>query len=249
MSGAVGLILGSGFDCADTEIQVDDVDTRFGQPSSPVYRHSFADRHVLTILRHGPRHSLAPHVVNYRANVQALADLGTAAIVAVNTVGLVTALCEPGQIAVPNQIIDYTWGRAHTIFDSDAAALAHIEFTEPFTPSLRVALLDAARNAGVDCLDGGVYAVTQGPRLETAAEINRVEAEGADFVGMTAMPEAAIARELGLDYACLALAVNRAAGRGEAPIHEDVAANIRTARELAVRTLERFFAAIVERTS
>ncbi|NNF41270.1 MAG: hypothetical protein HKN64_07805 [Woeseiaceae bacterium] len=139
------------------------------------------------------------------------------------------------------QLLDYTWGREQTIFDGADAVVKHIDFTGLFSGDLRRALLRASQAAGLDCHDGGVYAATQGPRLETAAEINRLERDGADFVGMTAMPEAAIARELGLSYARLALIVNRAAGRGDVPIHEDVEANTRLAWDRAMHLLQRFF--------
>jgi purine nucleoside phosphorylase len=142
---------------------------------------------------------------------------------------------------VPDQIIDYTWGRDHTIFDGTDGIVEHIEFTDPFAKELRARLLEAANAAGIDCHDGGVYAATQGPRLETAAEVDRLERDGADYVGMTAMPEAAIAFELGLNYACLALVVNQAAGRGDTPIHEDVESSTETARNAAMNVLRQFF--------
>ncbi len=239
--------MGSGFEVSARADASGTVHTRFGEPSSPIRRITLATRDVMMVLRHGDDHTLAPHVINYRANLQALADLGAGSVVALNTVGAVTQVRKPGEIAVPDQIIDYTWGREHTIYDAGAEEVQHIEFTEPFAQSLRGELLRAAAAAAVDCFDGGVYAATQGPRLETAAEIRRIEADGADFVGMTAMPEAALARELGLDYACVALVVNHAAGRGQAPLHADVALHTQTALALAMRILERFFAAIGER--
>ena len=159
---------------------------------------------------------------------------------AVKTI-VISAVREPGQIAVPDQILDYTWGREHTIYDGSTGALEHIEFTEPLSNKLRTALLEAARAAGLDCHDGGVYAATQGPRLETAAEVDRLERDGADFVGMTAMPEAAIAQELGLSYACLSLIVNRAAGRSDTPIHADVEASTCSARRQAESLLRQLF--------
>jgi len=184
---------------------------------------------------------LPPHVINYRANLLALKELGAELVIALNTVGVVSDKREPGQLAVPDQIIDYTWGRAHSIYDEEIADFAHIEFTEPFAPSVREALLAAADAAGVDCFDGGVYAATQGPRLESAAEVDRLERDGADYIGMTAMPEASLAHELELDYACLSLIVNRAAGRGEMPIHEDVESSTLAARTQAMRMLKQFF--------
>jgi purine nucleoside phosphorylase len=139
-------------------------------------------------------------------------------------------------------VLDYTWGREHTIYDTRRGTVQHIDFTAPFAAELRGAMLEAAHEAGVVCHDGGVYAATQGPRLETAAEIDRLERDGADFVGMTAMPEAAIAREAGLDYACLAMIVNRAAGRGAMPIHDDLDAHTERARQAVMALLDAFFA-------
>jgi purine nucleoside phosphorylase len=142
---------------------------------------------------------------------------------------------------VPRQLIDYTYGRDHSIHEGKSANLRHVDFTEPFCPVLRTALLGAARHAGVDCHDGGVYAVTQGPRLETAAEIDRLERDGADFVGMTLMPEAGLARELGMRYACLSLIVNDGAGRGEKGIYDDIEASMRTATDRAQSVLRALF--------
>ena len=159
---------------------------------------------------------------------------------ALNTVGGVTCIVASGGIAVPEQVIDYTWGREHTFADRLDEGLDHIDFTQPFAARLRRGLLDAARSADVACFDGGVYAATQGPRLETAAEIDRLERDGADFVGMTAMPEAALAAELGLEYACLALVVNQAAGRGEQSIHAELPAASGAARNKAMAVVKRF---------
>jgi 5'-methylthioinosine phosphorylase len=201
----------------------------------------FEGCNVLVLPRHGDDHSLPPHVINYRANLAALRELGADTVIALNTVGVVSDVREPGQVAIPDQIIDYTWGRAHTIYDEPGSGFEHIEFTQPLSPTLRTALLAAAGAAGVDCLDGGVYAATQGPRLESAAEIDRLERDGADYVGMTAMPEASLAMELGMKYACLSLIVNKAAGRGEKPIHDDVESSTLSARSQAMQVLAEFF--------
>lgn len=244
MASTYALIIGSGWDMLAGEDGGTEVQTAWGVPSAPVHRVCFGDRHVLSIARHGEGHTLPPHTINYRANVVALKKLGADAIIALNTVGVVSDIRESGQIAVPDQLLDYTWGREHTIFDGRRDEVGHIDFTKPFSATLREALLAAAGKAGVDCFDGGVYAATQGPRLETAAEVDRLERDGADYVGMTAMPEAAIAREVGVDYACIAMIVNRAAGRGDVPIHDDVEASTIAARNATMSLLEAFFKAV-----
>ena len=241
MAATYALITGSGWEDLTEGDPGSEVETAYGLPSAPVHRLHFGDQHVLSIARHGEGHALPPHIINYRANVVALKILGATAIIALNTVGVITSVRQPGQIAVPDQILDYTWGRQQTIFDGRRGIVNHVDFTLPFTTEVRKRILDAAASAGVDCYDGGVYATTQGPRLETAAEIDRLERDGADYVGMTAMPEAAIAREVGLDYACISLIVNRAAGRGNVPIHDDLAAGTSGAREATMSTLLALF--------
>lgn len=243
MTASFALIIGSGFESLAGEGAGRQVETRFGQPSAAVHEISLEGCPLLTLARHGDPHSIPPHAINYRANLVALSELGATAVVALNTVGVVSDVRESGELAVPDQIIDHTWGRAHTIFDGSDGVVEHIEFTEPFTGHLREQLLAAAAAADIDCHDGGVYAATQGPRLETAAEVDCLERDGADYVGMTAMPEAAIARELGLDYACIAMIVNRAAGRGDKPIHDDVEASTLSARTAAMELLQQFFKA------
>ncbi len=235
------VIIGSGFQSLAGEGTGREVATRFGDASAAVHELSIEECSVLSIARHGDDHSVPPHAINYRANLASLKKLGVTTVIALNTVGAVSNIRESGQIAVPDQIVDYTWGREHTIFDGADRAVEHIEFTKPFSMALREQLLAAGKAAGLDCYDGGVYAVTQGPRLETAAEVDRLERDGADFVGMTGMPEAAIALELGLRYACLALIVNRAAGRGDTPIHEDVESSTLSARTQAMDLLRQFF--------
>lgn len=241
MSGQFAIITGSGFEGFATTGEPQRVATRFGAPSAPLRTARIGVSQVLTLPRHGEGHTLPPHAINYPANLLALREAGATSIIALNTVGVISRVRAPGQLAVPDQIVDYTWGRRHTIHDGAEPAFEHIDFTRPFAEDLRQALLAAAGAAGVDCYDGGVYAVTQGPRLETAAEIDRLEHDGADYVGMTAMPEASLAREIGLDYACLCLVVNAAAGRGEKAIHEDVESSTLSAGSQALRLLEQFF--------
>lgn len=235
------VIIGSGFPALAGEDEGRLVQTRFGAPSAPVHTIEIEGRWLLSLRRHGEDHSVPPHAINYRANLAALVELGADSVIALNTVGVISKLRASGQIALPDQVVDYTWGREHTIFDGSDGVVEHIDVTEPFSGQLRNDLLRAARECGVDCYDGGVYAATQGPRLETAAEINRLERDGADYVGMTAMPEASLARELGLRYAIVAMIVNRAAGRGDTPIHQDVESSTVAARGQAMAVLRAFF--------
>ncbi|MDP2760102.1 MAG: S-methyl-5'-thioinosine phosphorylase [Sideroxyarcus sp.] len=188
--------------------------TPYGEPSGPLTFGTIKEHEVVFIARHGYGHTIPPHIVNYRANLWALRDQGAQRVIAVSAVGGIRADLLPGTLVVPDQIIDYTHCRAFTFFDGNEQAVTHIDFTLPYSAGLRSELLAAARHAGETCVDGGVYAVTQGPRLDTVAEVNRYQRDGADVVGMTGMPEAALARELGLDYAAIAVVVNTAAGRG-----------------------------------
>ncbi|MGD9871469.1 MAG: S-methyl-5'-thioinosine phosphorylase [Thauera sp.] len=187
--------------------------TPYGEPSGALIFGRMCDQPVVFLARHGFGHTIPPHLVNYRANIWALKDAKVSAIVSVASVGSIRADLPPGTLIVPDQIIDYTWGRSSTFFDGGDAPVRHIDFTHPYDAPLRQRLLAAIGAAGEQAVDGGVYASTQGPRLETAAEIDRFERDGADIVGMTGMPEAALARELGLPYAAIGVVVNYAAGR------------------------------------
>jgi 5'-methylthioadenosine phosphorylase len=212
----IGIIGGSGLtqlaNLAITHRQI--VRTPYGEPSGPLTLGTIAGRPVAFLARHGYGHTFAPHEVNYRANLWALQAKGVKRVLAVCTVGGIVRM-PSGSIAVPDQIIDYTWGRPSTYFEGAEQPVTHIDFTEPFDAQTRKMAIAAAREAGVDVIDGGTYGASQGPRLETKAEIDRMERDGATMVGMTLMPEAALARELQLPYAALAVCVNAAAGRGE----------------------------------
>lgn len=239
--GQFAIVAGSGFSDFAGASSGRDVVTAYGAPSGPVRELDFGGNRVWFLPRHGERHDIPPHRVNYRANLAALRLLEVENVVALNTVGAIGPGLAPGELAVPHQLIDYTYGRDHSIYDTRSASLDHIDFTEPFSRSVRQLLLEAAVAADVPCHDGGVYAVTQGPRLETAAEIVRLERDGADLVGMTAMPEAGIAREMRMNYACLSLIVNRAAGRGENAIHEDIEASLLEAKTRSLRLMQQLF--------
>lgn len=189
------------------------IDTPYGPVSAPLQVVAVGARQALFLARHGQPHHIPPHRIKYRANLWALREQGVRSVIAVNAVGGITDAMAAGVIAVPDQIIDYTYGREHTFYDGEAGALEHVDFSYPYSETLRAALLDAAAAAGVAVVDGGVYGATQGPRLESVAEIERMARDGCALVGMTGMPEAALARELGLEYAALCLVVNPAAGR------------------------------------
>lgn len=191
------------------------VRTPYGEPSGALTFGLLCGRDVVFLPRHGHGHTIAPHEVNYRANIWALHQEKVTAIVSVASVGGIRADLRPGVLAVPHQIIDYTHGRRGTFFEGPDQPVTHVDFTEPYCPALRASLLAAAAAAGEAVVDGGVYAVTQGPRLETAAEVDRLARDGADMVGMTGMPEAVLARELGVSYAALSVVANFAAGRGD----------------------------------
>jgi 5'-methylthioadenosine phosphorylase len=189
--------------------------TPYGEPSGPLTFGSVSGRELVFLARHGYGHTMAPHEVNYRANLWALKQENVEGIVSIASVGGIRKDLRPGTLMLPDQIIDYTWGRGSTFFEGADAPVTHIDFTEPYSASVRERIREAARLCGERLVEGGVYAATQGPRLETAAEINRMERDGADVVGMTGMPEAVLARELGLDYAAIAVVANYAAGRGD----------------------------------
>lgn len=234
------VIAGSGLQELATDSVGQEITTKFGAPSGPVRQLFFGGQAVYFLGRHGDDFLIPPHKINYRANMMALQQLGVDCVIGMNTVGVITADVHPGEIAVPDQLTDYTHGREHSIYDG-TTAIGNIEFTEPFSGALRQALLAAAAAVEIDIHDGGVYAATQGPRLETAAEVDRLERDGADYVGMTAMPETSLAMELGMEYACLSLIVNYAAGRSENAIHAEVDASTMAARAKAIAVLRALF--------
>lgn len=207
--GGTGLTAIEGLEIIHREV----VHTPYGEPSGQITHGRIGSHRIVFLARHGYTHTLPPHQINYRANMWALKSIGVEKVVAIAAVGGITAPMRPKALVIPDQIIDYTYGRKHTYFDEGLKQVTHIDFSEPYCKELRQALLAAGKNLGV--LDGATYGVTQGPRLETAAEIKRMERDGCDVVGMTAMPEAALARELGLCYASCNVVANWAAGKGE----------------------------------
>ena len=222
------------------------VRTPYGEPSSALTFGRIAGADVVFLARHGYGHTIPPHAVNYRANIWALREQKVEGVVSVASVGGIRADMRPGAIAVPHQIIDYTWGRKNTFFEGDEQPVTHIDFTEPYSAPLRRRILDAARACSEAIVEDGVYAANQGPRLETAAEVDRLERDGADLVGMTGMPEAALAREAGLDYATIAVVANFAAGRGDS-LHgvrmEDIEQVLQQALARVRRIIEKLVAA------
>lgn len=210
--GGSGLTQLAGLEIARREV----VRTPYGEPSGTLAYGRIGVQEVVFLARHGHGHTILPHRVNYRANLWALVkSAGAAGIVSVASVGGIRDDLAPGALVVPHQILDYTWGRAHSFFDGDEAPVVHVDFTEPYDRSLRGRLLCAADAAGIGAAGAGVYATTQGPRLESAAEIDRLARDGADIVGMTGMPEAGLARELETPYAAICVVANWAAGRGD----------------------------------
>lgn len=188
------------------------VNTPFGPPSAALRRGDLHGQEIVFLPRHGSAHTIPPHKVNFRANLWALKHIGVKRVIAVAAVGGIRSDMVPGKLAFPDQIIDYTWSRHHTFFETDLSEVTHIDFTFPYTESLRRQLIAGAQAAGIEAVEDGTYGATQGPRLETAAEVKRMERDGCHMVGMTGMPEAALARELELEYATCAVVANWAAG-------------------------------------
>jgi len=236
----VAVIGGTGLDgLEDMAItRREEVTTLFGELSAPLTFGRCAGKEIVFLPRHGDGHIIPPHRINYRANIQALKETGVERVLAVNAVGGITDSMTPCRIALPDQIIDYTWGREHT-FCSSGTEVTHIDLTRPYDGPLRETILTAAADLDIDIAAGATYGATQGPRLETAAEIERMEKDGCDVVGMTGMPEAALAREVDIDYACIAVVVNWAAGKsGEEITMNTIRANLETGMASVHRLLE-----------
>jgi 5'-methylthioinosine phosphorylase len=199
-------------------VRRDALTTPYGLPSAEFLTGDLCGREVVFLARHGDPHSIPPHKINYRANLFGFRQLGVERIIAVAAVGGITREMEPAHIAIPDQIIDYTYGRPHTFFEDANDPVTHVDFTYPYSQKLRTGLITAAAQTHIRISPLGTYGCTQGPRLESTAEIRRMERDGCDVVGMTGMPEAALARELGIDYAAMAVVANWAAGKTEGEI-------------------------------
>lgn len=227
----IGIIGGSGLTSLHAlEIERREVvHTPYGEPSGPYSHGLFDGIHVVFLPRHGAGHTIPPHAVNYRANIWGMKELGVSKVIGMAAVGGITKNMQPGTICIPDQIIDYTYSRKHTFYDDKQSPVTHIDFTRPYCEKLRQSLITAGSKSNISVLERGTYGATQGPRLESTAEINRMENDGCDVVGMTGMPEAALAKELGLCYACCSVIVNWAAGRSEGPIKmEEIEEHLQT---------------------
>jgi len=236
--GGTGLTEISGLEIVKREV----MHTPYGEPSGVLTIGNLYGREIAFLARHGYSHRIPPHMINYRANIWALKDHGITHIIAFAVTGGIRADMTPPKIVIPHQIIDYTYGRAQTFFEKDLSEVKHIDFSQPYCPDLRARICEAARKAGVDAIDEGVYAAMQGPRLETAAEIDKLERDGCDIVGMTGMPEAVLAKELEMSYAAISVVANLAAGRGDEEITMDaIRANVAEGMKDGARILQALF--------
>ena len=217
----LALVGGTGLTELKEDVPTLDIDTPYGPPSAPVHVVETEPLRLLFLPRHGNPHRFPPHAVNYRANMWALREAGADHVLAVSAVGGITGHYVPGVLAAPDQLIDYSWGRKHTYCDSADVPLVHVDFSRPYEGVLRSTLLECAAECSLDVVDGGCIGVFQGPRLESAAEVERARRDGCDMAGMTSLPEAGLARELGLDYAGIAVISNYGAGVRDEPISED----------------------------
>ena len=217
----LALVGGTGLTELEDHADALDIDTPYGLPSAPIRVMETDPLRLLFLPRHGSPHRFPPHLVNYRANLWALKEAGAGQVLAVSAVGGITDAYGPGSLAAPDQLIDYSWGREHSYSDSEHVPLVHVDFTNPYEGPLRRALLHSADRIGLELVDGGCIGVFQGPRLESAAEIEKARRDGCDMAGMTSLPEAGLARELGLDYAGIAVVSNWGAGVGDDLISED----------------------------
>lgn len=237
--GGTGLTSLKGLEITRKEV----VHTPYGEPSAPIIHGVLSGKEVLFLARHGAGHTIPPHAINYRANMWALEQCGVKQVIAVAAVGGIHKDAQPGCIVIPDQIIDYSWGRISTYFEGELSNVTHVDFSYPYSDSLRQLLIKSCKKQGILACETGVYAATQGPRLETAAEVSRLENDGCTIVGMTGMPEATLARELKLEYATCAVVANWAAGKGDgsiitmAEIEQNLVAGMDQIRKLLEHTV------------
>lgn len=244
MTSPIAIIGGTGLTALDSLgiVHPETLSTPYGEPSAPLIHGELDGQVVVFLARHGPHHTIPPHQINYRANLWALHRIGVRQVIAVAAVGGIRADMEPGALAFPDQIVDYTWGRHCTFFEDRLDHVTHIDFTEPYSARVRERLIQAARDLRLEARESCTYAAMQGPRLETAAEIDRLERDGCDIVGMTGMPEAALARELEMHYAACAVVANWAAGRSGGvitmtEIEANLAASMDKVKALLIRVI------------
>ena len=226
----IGVIGGTGLSSIKDLVIVrhEDVITPYGNPSEPLTVGNFGGKDIIFLARHGKQHSIPPHLINYQANIFAFNLMGVTDIISIASVGSINPEDKPGTLVFPDQLIDYTYGRKHTFFDGEKEPVSHIDFTHPYDNCLRNDLIEIASSSNFLFKREGVYGVVQGPRLETAAEINKYDGDGVTIVGMTGMPEAVLAKELNMNYATICLIANHAAGRGlsaDGITHEEISKN------------------------
>lgn len=222
--------------------------TPYGEPSAPMVFGQLGGQEAVFLPRHGAGHTIPPHEVNYRANIWAIKQTGVDKVIAVSAVGGISPdYLVSGTLVIPDQVIDYTYGRAHTFFGSEHKKVTHVDFTHPYCEDLRQTVIRTAADAKMKVVGRGTYGATQGPRFESAAEIRRMERDGADIVGMTGMPEAGLARELGLCYASISLVVNPAAGKAREAISlREIERNLETGMASVRSLLEQVIPLIVQ---
>jgi 5'-methylthioadenosine phosphorylase len=242
----IAVIGGSGLyrmpDLTDSESRV--IETPFGPPSDAITVGTLGGRRVAFLPRHGVGHRIPPSLVPARANFYALKSLGVRAVISVSAVGSLRAEIAPLHLVVPDQIVDRTTSRARTFFDGEGL-VGHVSLAEPFCPSLRSLLIEGAREAGATVHAGGTYICIEGPRFSTKAESRLYRQWGLDIIGMTAMPEAQLAREAELHYAVLALATDYDVWHeSEAPVSvelvvQNLLRNVATAQAVIRRVVPR----------
>ena len=233
--GGTGLTSIKGFKETGKEV----ISTPFGEASAPLIQGNLFGKDICFLARHGTNHTIPPHKINYRANIWLLKNAGVEKIISVNAVGSIREDMQPSALIIPDQIIDYTTSRINTFFEEELTEVVHIDFTQPFCEELRQSIMNAASAKHIDIISEGTYASTEGPRLESAAEVNRLERDGCHLIGMTCMPEAALAREQELCYASISVVANLAAGRGTEDLNmEMIEKNLNEGMERAHQLIE-----------